>query len=178
VGTDIHQEAGRAGRELYATAHPEARVAFGRAAAEALPFTSGTFDIVLTRISLPYTHNASALDEMAPVLRPGGLLVLKIRHALFYLRQLTSALRVGDLQSFLSGSRVLGVGLLYQLTGRQAGTRLIGGETFQTRWPLRRELARRGLAIVRELPDSRATRSFCHSEGLTDQKTVNGRRDI
>ena len=50
--------------------------------------------------------------------------------------------------------RVLAVGAIYHLTGSQPDTRLIGNETFQTRWLLRRELSRRGFDIERERPDS------------------------
>jgi ubiquinone/menaquinone biosynthesis C-methylase UbiE len=81
VGVDVAPETGRAGRELFDARAPSARVAFVRAAAEALPFAAGSFDVVVCRLALPYTDNARALSEMSRVLRAGGVLILKIHHA-------------------------------------------------------------------------------------------------
>jgi hypothetical protein len=88
------------------------------------------------------------------VLRPGGALLLKIHHARYYARKLREGLRAGRPASALHAARVLAAGLVYQLTGRQPRTRLPSRETFQTVRLLRRELARRGLEIRRELRDS------------------------
>jgi SAM-dependent methyltransferase len=154
VGIDLRPEVGRVGRELFAAVRPGARVTFGRAAAESLPFAAEVFDVVVSRVALPYSDNASALDEMARVLWPSGLLLLKIHHAFFYVRQMGQALPTGNVRAFLSGARVLVAGAIYHLTGHQPRTRIIGRETFQTPWLLRRELARRSLTIVVELPDT------------------------
>jgi SAM-dependent methyltransferase len=154
VGVDVTPEAGRAGRELFAAHAPSARVAFARAAAESLPFAGGAFDVVVCRLALPYTDNARCLSELARVLRPGGALLLKIHHARYYTRKLGAGLRAGQLPSALHAGRVLAAGLVYSLTGRQPRTRLPSRETFQTVPLLRRELARRGLEIRRELNDS------------------------
>lgn len=154
VGADVTPEAGVAGRELFAARATAGRVAFVRAAAEALPFASGFFDVVICRLALPYTDNARALSELARVLRPGGALLLKIHHARFYLHDLGAALRAGDALAALYNARVLAAGLVYLLTGRQPRTRLPSSETFQTLSLLRRELARHGLEIRRELRDS------------------------
>jgi hypothetical protein len=50
--------------------------------------------------------------------------------------------------------RVLLVGCIYHLTGRQIHTRMTGGETFQTRWLLKRKLRSAGMVIKSELADS------------------------
>jgi SAM-dependent methyltransferase len=154
VGVDVTPEAGRAGRELYAAHAPSASVHFARAAAESLPFAEGAFDVVVCRLALPYTDNARCLSELARVLRRGGALLLKIHHARYYTRKLRAGLRAGQLPSALHAGRVLAAGLVYSLTGRQPRTRLPSRETFQTVRLLRRELARRGLEIRRELRDS------------------------
>lgn len=154
VGVDVTPEAGLAGRELFASRAPAGRVAFARAAAESLPFAADSFDVVICRLALPYTDNARSLSELARVLRPGGALLLKIHHPRFYVRDLGAAARAGDARAAAYNARVLLAGLIYLLTGRQPRTRLPSRETFQTVPMLRRELARRGLEIRRELRDS------------------------
>ena len=161
IGVDIVPDTGRVGRELFSTLAKGARVSFVRAAAEALPFQTGSFDVAVCRLALPYTENDRALSEMARVLRTGGVLLLKIHHASYYLRKIENGLRERDVRSVIHALRVLASGILYQATGRQPRTRLTGGETFQTRGLLRRKLAPLGMIIESELPDSnQATPSF------------------
>jgi ubiquinone/menaquinone biosynthesis C-methylase UbiE len=165
VGVDRAPDAGRAARELHAAHDPTASVLFVRAAAEALPFRDAAFDVVICRLALPYTDTTRALGEIARTLRPGGALLLKIHHARFYLRELVSALRARNLRAAAHALRALAAGTAYHLSGHQPRTRLTGGETFQTRWLLRRELARHDLRITRELPDSNpATPSYLISK--------------
>lgn len=154
VGVDVAPTVGQIGRRLFATHLPEARVVFMRAEAEALPFASDSFDVVICRLALPYTHNAHALSEMARVLRPGGRLLLKIHHLRFYLDKFGQGLRERNLLSMLHASRVVVAGALYHCLGRQIRARLISPETFLTEWLLRREIAKLGLSIRREMPDS------------------------
>lgn len=154
VGVDVAPEVGLAGRELFATHAPEARVRFVRAAAESLPFAGETFDVAVCRLALPYTDNARSLAELARVLRPGGALLLKIHHARFYTRKLRRALAGGELLSAVHAARVLAAGALYRATGRQPRARIPSPETFQTRGMLGRELTRCGLRITRELGDT------------------------
>lgn len=154
VGLDVSVEAGRAGRELFTREEPASRVSFVRAGAEHLPFGTSSFDLVVCRLALPYTHNARALAEMARVLRPGGSLILKIHHTRYYTTELSQALRSRHIKSAIHACRVLLAGGLYHLTGSQPRGRLTGGETFQTLWLLRRELRRCGLRVDRLLADS------------------------
>jgi ubiquinone/menaquinone biosynthesis C-methylase UbiE len=48
-------------------------VIFTCAVAEDLPFKPSTFDVVIARVSLPYTDVYKSLSEIHRVLRPGGL---------------------------------------------------------------------------------------------------------
>ena len=154
VGVDVAPEVGRAGRELFAAHAPAARVSFARAAAEALPFDDGVFDLVICRLALPYTDNSRCLSELARVLRPGGALLLKIHHARYYGDKLRRGVASGDVLSALHAARVLAAGLVYRLTGRQPRTRFPSRETFQTAGMLRPELRRCQLAIRREMADT------------------------
>lgn len=154
VGADVTPEAGLAGRELFAAEAPNAHVSFLRAAAESLPFAKSSFDVVICRLALPYTDNAQCLAEVARVLRPGGALLLKIHHARYYVRKVLVGFRLMQPLSALHAVRVLVAGLIYQICGRQPRSRLPSRETYQTVALLRRELARCGFEIQRELSDS------------------------
>lgn len=149
VGVDISDAALRTAREVYATHLPDAKVIFAKSTAESLPFADAAFDVVNCGLALPYTDNARAIEEVARVLRPGGLFLLKIHHARYYLDLIRSGLARLEASSVLYGGRVLAAGTLYQLTGRQPRARFLN-ESFQTRGLLRRELSKHGLSIERE----------------------------
>jgi SAM-dependent methyltransferase len=67
-GIDVDWNAVRLGRSL------TDRVRFTCGRAESLPFQSGTFDLVIARVSLPYTDIAASVKEIRRVLRTGGQL--------------------------------------------------------------------------------------------------------
>jgi len=126
VGIDVSETACRMGREVYAARLPDARIAFVLGVAESLPFAPDSFDVVNCGFALPYTDNARALAEIARVLRPGGLFLLKIHHALYYLRELRRGLLSRDLSMILYAGRVLVAGAIYHLTRRQpSGVRFL-----------------------------------------------------
>jgi ubiquinone/menaquinone biosynthesis C-methylase UbiE len=154
VGVDIAPGGGVLGRELFTKEGYGDRVAFTRGSAEQLPFHSGSFDLLVCRLALPYTANAQALAEMSRVLKPNGVMFLKIHHARFYLDKLWRGLLNGEFRQIVHAVRVMVVGVIYHVTGRQIRYRLIGNETFQTRWLLKKSLARNLLCIVKEMPDS------------------------
>lgn len=161
IGTDVAPAVGIASADFFREDVAGARVAFARSAAEALPFRSGAFDVVISRLSIPYTDNRRAISEMSRVLRPGGILLLKIHHGFYYVNKFWRGLVEANFLSSVHAARVLASGVLYHLLGRQIRNRLVTNETFQTKWLLRRELARQGLTIAEELPDSnRLTPSF------------------
>lgn len=153
VGVDVAPTVGVVGRQVFAHTQ-NTPVIFMRAAAEALPFTADSFDVVICRLSLPYTHNAKALAEMARVTRPKGILLLKIHHLRFYLDKFWKGLRAGDYLSMIHAGRVMVAGTLYHCLGTQIRVQLISSETFLSEWLLRRELSKLGLTIRRETPDS------------------------
>ncbi len=154
VGTDIAPDVGALGYELYSRAGLGKRVCFVRSTAEHLPFASGRFAAVISRLALPYTDNAQAIAEMARVMSPHGVLLLKIHHAGFYLNKAWYGIRSGKLLNTVHAARVLTSGVLYHLTGTQVRNRIVTNETFQTEWLLKRELARHSLVIRRHMPDT------------------------
>ena len=149
VGVDISDAALRMARELYEAPLPHAKVTFSKAAAESLPFADASFDVVNCGLALPYTDNARVIAEVARVLRPGGMFLLKIHHARYYMSLLLRGLAKLEVSSVIYGGRVLAAGTLYQLTGRQPRARFLN-ESFQTRRLLRRELSKHSLSIERE----------------------------
>lgn len=153
VGIDQADRACRVGQDFYAAHSPAARVRFVSGRAEMLPFSSESFDIVNCGLALPYMDNARVISEIERVLRPGGILLLRIHHARYYLRDFWQSLTARRALAMVHAGRALAVGAIYHLTGRQTRTRLLGTETFQTRWLLRRELSRRGLRLDCERPD-------------------------
>lgn len=154
VGVDLSPAAPKFAARQFAALGCSDRVEFQCCSAEALPFADCSFDLVTCRLVLPYTRNAAALSEMARVLRPHGLLILKIHHARFYLRRLWLALSSRNFREAASLAHVLLSGALFHLTGRQPRHRWLAREVYQTRWMLRRLLVSVGLAIREELPNS------------------------
>ncbi len=153
-GTDIAPTVGRVGREMYAAHAPMARVNFLRGAAEDLPFPSSSFDVVICRLALPYTHNGRAFAEASRVLRPEGKYLLKIMGVRWYLLELKQSLKSGKIMSVIHATRVLVAGSIYHLTRRQPRSGIPSRETFQSEWLLRRGLVRHGLSIRSKTPDS------------------------
>jgi SAM-dependent methyltransferase len=117
VGVDLRSSGIRAGRALFR--ENGLRVpALLVAAAEALPFASAAFDVVICRLALPYADVLRALGEMARVLRPGGALVLQIHCLPYYLRR---ALQARSLRELAHAARVIAAGTAFELTGWQLG---------------------------------------------------------
>lgn len=154
VGIDISVESGAFGRRLFARHYPGAPAHFTTATAEHLPFRDGAFDLVLCRVTLPYTDNRAALAEMSRVLRSGGSLLLKTHHLRYYTRKFMDGIRNRDPLFSIHAVRVLLSGALFHLSGKQPSGGILLRESFITEGRLARELARAGLAITGTLPDS------------------------
>lgn len=154
VGLDPTAQACQMGRDFYAEHVPAARVQFMRGMAEDLPFPSESFDVVNCGLALPYMNQGRAIGEVARVLRPGGVFLLKMHHLRYYLRDLWQGMTGQGLLLMVHAGRVLTAGSIYHLIGRQTDTRLLGYETYQTRWMLNRELSRHGLTLKTERSDS------------------------
>ena len=161
TGVDIAAESARWGRDRFRAEWPQATVSFVTAAAEALPFPARSFDLVLCRLAIPYTDNRAALAEMARVLSDRGALLLKTHTLAYYVHKVWEGIRLRSPLFSIHAMRVLVSGAVYHATGWQPDGRLLLREVFQTEPTLRREFARAGLRIEREIGDSnRMSRAY------------------
>jgi len=103
------------------------RVHFGAAMGESLPFANETFDLVFSRVALPYMHIPRALAEISRVLTPGGIVWLSLHPPKFALRTMRRAIRAGSVRAAVYPVYTLINGLLLHVLGRQI------------RWPLGRK---------------------------------------
>ncbi|MDQ3420450.1 MAG: class I SAM-dependent methyltransferase [Acidobacteriota bacterium] len=154
VGIDISLESGIFGSRLFTRHYPDLPAHFATATAEDLPFRAAAFDLVLCRVTIPYTDNRTALAEMSRVLRPGGVLLLKTHHPRYYTRKFVDGIRKRSPRFSIHALRVLLSGTILHLTGWQPSPGLLLRESFLTEGRLKKELARAGLAIAGTLPDS------------------------
>jgi SAM-dependent methyltransferase len=154
VGIDISLESGIFGSRLFERHYPQLPAYFAAASAEDLPFASGAFDLVLCRVTIPYTDNRTALAEMSRVLRPGGILLLKTHHPRYYLRKFADGIRKRSPLFSVHALRVLLSGTIFHVTGWQPSPGILLRESYLTEGRLKKELARAGLAIDGTLPDS------------------------
>jgi ubiquinone/menaquinone biosynthesis C-methylase UbiE len=150
VGIDVSAVAGEMARRHF----PDSAFFFVRGAAERLPFRPECFDVVICRVALPLFDQQASLDEMARVLRPGGLLLLKIHSPWLGARYLWRGIREGRAGAGSYSLRVLRASVRYALTGETTYHGGIPVMLCTTRGKLRRELNRRGLATAFEMPDS------------------------
>jgi len=153
VGIDISPGSGAFGLARFRAHHPDLAVHFVTATAEEMPLAAESFDVVLCRVAIPYTDNRQAFAEMARVLRPGGVLLLKTHHARYYVQKFVDGLRRRSPLFSIHALRVLASGFVFWLTGRQPAGGMLLRESFLTTGMLGRELSHAGLAIDAALPD-------------------------
>lgn len=123
-----------------------AGLAVCRAQAERLPFAPASMDGIVCKVVIPYTDEARAVQEIARVLRPGGVARIVYHGPGYFLKYLLGG---PGWKRRLYGARSLVNTLLY----RAAGRRLPGfwGDTiFQSRSRLDRYYRRAGLRVVND----------------------------
>jgi ubiquinone/menaquinone biosynthesis C-methylase UbiE len=92
---------------------------FVRADAAKLPFSRGSFRLIIARLLLPYTSIDDALGEMSRVVADNGLIVLQIHGPGYYLNRLAASFpKILIMQYYL---RPILSCLYMRLTGRQSG---------------------------------------------------------
>lgn len=143
VGLDVEQAP-----LAYAARHFPTAAFFVRARAESLPLRAASFDLVVARVSLPYTNLPRALDEIHRVLRPGGRVWLSLHPMAMTWRELGAALRDGRLKDVVFRCYVLANGALLHACGRVWPFTNGRRESFQTEGGMRRALRAKGFTEI------------------------------
>lgn len=141
-GVDCDREAIEAGRSL---APPN--VTLLCAAGEDLPFENEYFDLVFSRVALPYMDIHKALREMSRVLKSGGELWFVLHRASMVLSRAKRSASRGELGDLAFCCYVLLNGILFnylETTFAFLGRR----ETFQTLRGIRKAMNRAGLVCL------------------------------
>ncbi len=93
-------------------------IAFVNAQAEALPFKDCAFDLVFSRVSLPYTHIPTSLRSIYRVLRHGGRTWLVLHPASMIVARLAKAVLSGKIKETAYCAYVLCNGIALHLFAR------------------------------------------------------------
>jgi ubiquinone/menaquinone biosynthesis C-methylase UbiE len=144
VGLDVDHDALALGRTLTTA------VEFVAGRAEALPFGADRFDLVISRVALPYADVPRAVREMARVLRPCGRCWLVLHPPSLAWRALATAARHGRARTVLYQLYVLANDMSLALLGRQFAYPLnrTRFESVQTTGGMRRALEQGGFEGV------------------------------
>ncbi|MGE0131171.1 MAG: class I SAM-dependent methyltransferase [Blastocatellales bacterium] len=144
-GVDVDEEALALGKRMSRGA------ALARASGERLPFPDQSFDVVISRVALPYMHIPGALREIARVLKPGGQVWFMLHSISMVLRGVARSLRELNAKSLIYQHYVIANGLLFHFTGRQFRCPFNHGkcESFQTASGIVRAMRAAGFDEVR-----------------------------
>lgn len=142
VGIDVDTDAIAAGCAKF----PELTLMHG--SAENLPLPPETYDVVVSRVALPYTDIREALAEANRVMVPGGHLFLTMHDWRHQWEFLSGAIKKLAFKRLLDHVYIVAASTVFIAIGkvikRPSGTR----ETFQTEGSMRRELRMAGFADV------------------------------
>lgn len=112
VGIDIEHESLAFGHEQFDS------VSFANSAAEMLPFADNSFDLIISRVALPYTDIPQALAEMHRVTKPGGRVWITLHPKRKTLAQFVSAIKAFRLKDIIFRSYILANGLSFHVAGK------------------------------------------------------------
>ena len=154
-GIDIAPEIGQITKEVFKQNPNANRVFFVRSQGEKLPFADASFDVILCRVALPYMNNVQTIAEVARILKPNGVFLLKIHAPAFYFGMIPERLKTLNPKQLAYPIICLAAGAWHSLTGKQLEKGFWKGkETFQTRSFLAKEFAKNNMRIERELSDT------------------------
>ena len=155
VGIDTADELGEVTRKIFAAENYENRFAFARSFGEKLPFAESSFDVVLCRVAIPYMNNRQTIAEIARILRPEGVFLLKTHAPAFYFGMIRERLKTLNPKLVAYPIICLTGGIFHGLTGKQPQKGFWQGkEVFQTRNFIEKECARNNLRIKGFLSDT------------------------
>jgi ubiquinone/menaquinone biosynthesis C-methylase UbiE len=124
-------------------------IAFVKAEAERLPFKDASFDLVVSRVSLPYTDIPRSISAIRRVLRNGGGIWFVLHRASMIVRRLTASLRARRVKDVLYCAYVLANGMLFHFFGLLLRAPVVRRrETFQTRGRMRKLLKAAGFSDI------------------------------
>jgi ubiquinone/menaquinone biosynthesis C-methylase UbiE len=113
IGIDIDEDAIR-----YGIAHYGDRIQFIHASAHRIPLPSRTFDLVYSRVSLPYTNIPRAIKEIRRVLRKGGRVWMTLHDRSMAARYMREAIRTRNVKRLVHVAYILANGFLLKHLGR------------------------------------------------------------
>ena len=155
VGIDIAAEIGKITNEIFARKEFAGRAKFARSKGEFLPFADKSFDVVLCRVALPYMNNRRTIAEVARILKPSGIFLLKTHAPPFYTAMLKERVKTLNPKQIAYPLICVAGSLFHLLSGKQLEKGFWQGkEIFQTRGFLEKEFAKNGLEIKTELSDT------------------------
>ncbi len=127
VGVDIDDRALALAKRFAEVEQQE--ITFLNASVHKLPFPSNSFDWVICRNAISYTHQKTAIREMTRVLRPGGYLFLRFENFRYDLQRIWNSRGPREL---LCRMRDITYGMVHSLLGVQPvpGSLLRGGRAF------------------------------------------------
>jgi len=169
IGIDAAAKLGAVTNAFFDEFNYPNRAAFTRSYGESLPFADASFDVVLCRVALPYMNNRRTIAEVARVLRPNGIFLLKIHAPAFYFGMIRERWKTFSLRQIAYPLICLAGGAWHSLTGRQLQKGFWAGkEVYQTEGFLKREFAKNNLRIVGHLSDTNVeTPSFVIAKNQT-----------
>ena len=144
VGVDPDHSALRLGTEL----DPGLKLVCAKG--EGLPFAGNVFDMVISRVAMPYMHIGRTLAEISRVTRPDGELWISLHPAWMVLAMLREDASRLKWRTVLYRLYVLANGVLLHFLGRQIGVPFRQGsyESFQTERGIVRALKRAGFTHI------------------------------
>ena len=155
VGIDIAKEIGKITNEVFAQKDFSDRAKFVRSKGEFLPFADESFDVVLCRVALPYMNNRQTIAEVARILKPNGVFLLKTHAPPFYSAMLKKRLKTFNPKQIAYPLICVAGSIFHLFSGKQLEKGFWQGkEIFQTRRFLEKEFAKNGLEIKTELSDT------------------------
>jgi SAM-dependent methyltransferase len=127
-------------------------IRFINGTAEALPFPDATFDLVVCRVSLPYTNLQRSLSEVCRVLTPGGTVWFSLHSFRHVAQGLLRSVRRLRVREALLRTYVIANGLAFHVSGHLFALRIPFAspryESFQTIGGMTAAMHRRGFDEV------------------------------
>jgi ubiquinone/menaquinone biosynthesis C-methylase UbiE len=143
VGLDIDHDCLTYGRQHFG------HIEFVHGTAEQLPFREGAFDLVVSRVALPYSDIGRSLHEIARVLGSDGRVWLSLHSFAKTWAEFKRSLGRRDYKDVLFRAYVATNGSLLHCLGRQLRfPRNRRCESLQTSWGMRRSLEKAGFTDI------------------------------